>query len=71
MMEEKEEGEVAIEEVTGAMENMTEIVTTTVITEIEERGEVTVDMVEEEVEGVEIEKTEISEYINLTVGKRR
>lgn len=61
MMEEKEEGEVAIEEVTGAMENMTEIETTTVITEIEERGEVTVDMVEEEVEGVEIEKTEISE----------
>lgn len=60
-MEEKEEGEVAIEEVTGAMENMTEIETTTVITEIEERGEVTVDMVEEEVEGVEIEKTEISE----------
>lgn len=60
-MEEKEEGEVAIEEVTGAMENMTEIVTTTVITEIEERGEVTVDTVEEEVEGVEIEKTEISE----------
>lgn len=60
-MGEKEEGEVAIEEVTGAMENMTEIETTTVITEIEERGEVTVDMVEEEVEGVEIEKTEISE----------
>lgn len=60
-MEEKEEGEVATEEVTGAMENMTEIETTTVITEIEERGEVTVDMVEEEVEGVEIEKTEISE----------
>lgn len=74
-MVEKEEVEVAIEEVTEEetedMENMIVIVITIVMKEIEGNGVVTMDMAVEEEEVDETVMTKISGYSRLTVGKRR